>query len=297
MSEHQQHDRKASPRWGWINFGILAGFLIVTTISWDVSMKALGYWLRKEPIEWPVGVEVDITDCNNTSLAKDFGGRYKLVEEDGVLFRDPETKKFIKDDKPDGIVKHSSDILEALKIGTTLDTTRYKDRKSNWYSARIYQDMQEPANSPYRYWRVSIDFYTGGEITVPHTPEVCGAAGGVTASDPRLVVVECPSEPEPWNQFSVNGLTFEKDNKFSTQYYVFDVNGRPQQNREIVRLILSSLMLRYVFYAKIQISPLRNQVSSIAESDEKAVEFLTYAMPYILKQFPSKQRVLELNEK
>ena len=68
MSEHRQIDKKASPKWGWINFGILAGFLLVITIAWDVSMGTLGFWLQKEPIEWPVGVTVDVKAVSYTHL-------------------------------------------------------------------------------------------------------------------------------------------------------------------------------------------------------------------------------------
>jgi len=104
MNEHQQTDRAASPRWGWINFGILAGFLFVVTIGWGVSMAHFKVWLQKEPVEWPAGVEIDIADCNNISLAKNFGGRYKLVEGDGELFKNEDgTPK--TDGEPDGITK------------------------------------------------------------------------------------------------------------------------------------------------------------------------------------------------
>ncbi len=296
MTKQQHNDNNASVRRGWINFGILAGFLLFATVGWGVSMKQLGYWLQKEPIEWPDGVEVDIKDCTNTSLAKNFGNRYKLVEGDGVLFWDKEKKAFTKDGKPDGIIEHDGDILDSLKIGTTLDTTRHKDRKSNWYSARIYEDTREPRNSPYRYWRLSIDFYTGGEITVPHVPEVCGAAGGINASGHRKIAIECPSQRDPWNKFNVKGLTFEKGRNLYVQYYLFDVNGAPELDRFNVRRILSSLTLRYVFYAKIQASPLYSRVPSVAESDRKAAEFFKYAMPYILKEFPSRETVEQLNK-
>lgn len=296
MSEHQQADKTASPRWGWINFGILAVFLLVITVGWDVSMSALGFWLQKEPIEWPTGVTVDVTDCNNTSLTRDFGGRYRLVEGDGELFRNEDgTPK--KDGEPDGIIKHSSDILESLKIGTALDTARHKDRRSNWYSSRIYEDTQELPGSPYRYWQISIDFYTGGEVTVPHVPEVCGAAGGAGVSDKREVSVECLGEKAPWNKFPVKGLTFEKNGISYVQYYLFDVNGAPELDRLAVRRILSKLTFRYIFYAKIQFSPLRGSVPNVAESDEKAAEFLTFAMPCILRELPSEQKVRKLNKK
>ena len=233
---------------------------------------------------------------SNTSLAKNFGGRYRLIEGDGELFKKEDgTPK--TDGEPDGITRHSSDILESLKIGTTLDTARHKDRKSNWYSARIYEDTQESQNSPYRYWRLSIDFYTGGEVTVPHVPEVCGAAGGAGVSDRREVPVKCPGEKEPWDKFLIKGLTFEKGGISYVQYYLFDVNGAPELDRLVVRRILSKLTYRYIFYAKIQLSPLSGSVPSVAQSDEKAAEFLMHAMPYILKELPSEQRVLELNEK
>lgn len=292
-----QIDKTALSKRGWINFGILAGFLLIVTIGWNVSMAHFKVWLQKEPIAWPEGVTIDITDGNNTSLAKIFGGRYKLVEGDGEIFRNKDgTPK--TDGEPDGITRHSSDILESLKIGTTLDTARHKNRKSNWYAARIYEDTQAPKNSPYRYWQLSIVFYTGGEVTVPHVPEVCGAAGGVNASEHRLVSIECPGQKAPWDKFNFRGLTFEKDGKHA-QYYLFDVNGGPVLDRLQVRRMLSDLFSRYIFYAKVQFSPLSGKygVPSIAEADEKAAEFLKYAMPYILKEFPSEQRVLELNKK
>ncbi len=263
---------------GWIHFGAAAGFLLIFLITWPMIKNAYGWIVRKEPVPWPAGVTVDKISFQNTSLAEQFGP-YKLVEER----------------------EHQDDILETLKIGTSLDSQRYDSRKSNWYLTRVYEDTREPKNSPYRNWVLDIVFYNGGETTVPHVPDICAVSGGARLTGDELIEMSCPNAPAPWNEkFQFKALYYEMAQyagQFEQgQYYLFDVNGEPETSRDQVRISLTSLTLRYIFYSKIQFyipAPIRNR----QEANEKAKEFLEACLPAILKELPTKADIDMLYQK
>ena len=215
---------KASSRSGWIHFGAAAVFLLVISIGWPVIKNALGYIVRKEPVPWPERVEIDKNTFQNTSLAEKFGP-YKLSEE----------------------LEHKPDVLETLKIGTTLDSQRFKKHLSNWYLYRVYEDTREPKNSPYRFWVLDIVFYNGGETTVPHVPDICAVSGGAKLTGEEFIEMACPDAPAPWNEkFTFKGLYYEMAEYAGSfeqgQYYLFDVNGEPGVDRNKVRMTLTSLL-------------------------------------------------------
>jgi hypothetical protein len=262
---------------GWVHFAAAVAFLLALTIGWNVVMDALGYIIRKEPVPWPAGVTVDPKTFQNTSLP-DKLGPYKLVEE----------------------IEHKPDVLETLKIGTPLDSQRIKLRQSNWYLFRRYADTREDEHSPYRYWMLDVVFYTGGETTVPHVPDICIVAGGARSTGSDYIPMECPGSPAPWNkEFKFKGLYYERPDyagRFEqVQYYLFDVNGRPEVSRERVRLALTNLRRRHVFYAKVQFY-IPYPVTDRELADDKAREFLEYCLPSILKELPSQADVDRLQK-
>lgn len=269
---------KTSSRAGWVHFGIAAGFLLVMSIGWPVIKSALGVIVRKEPIPWPEKVTIDKLSFQNTSLPDSFGP-YKLYEER----------------------EHKADVLETLKIGTTLDSQRYKKHLSNWYLTRVYEDTREAKNSQYRYWVLDIVFYNGGETTVPHVPDICAVSGGARLTGEEFIEITCPDAPSPWNEkFSFKALYYERAEyagRFEqAQYYLFDVNGEPEVSRDMVRLTLTSLALRHIFYAKIQFyipAPIRDR----KKANAKAKEFLEACMPAVLKEFPTKADIDMLSKK
>lgn len=264
-----------SDKAGWIHFGAVTGFLLLVAVGWNLAMERLGYWLRKEPVPWPAGVEVNPKTFQNRSFPRRFGP-YRLAK--------------------DGDLKYPDDMLSTLKIGSTLDEQRIKVRRSNWYINRLYEDTREPENSPYRYWFLDVVFYTGGEVTVPHVPDICAQAGGATPTgrDERKIAV--PEVRAPWNFTPYVSLRYERSFQGHlqelVQYYVFSVNGLPETDRDKVRLRLVNPTWRYVYYSKIQFYPRGGVEPKLA--DEKAGEFLRFCLPAILSQLPSAEDIEKL---
>ena len=277
MAERQSQDSRRARKVGWIHFGVVAGILLVATVSWEGAMKTLGWWARKEPVPWPAHVRVDEKTFQNLTLAKRFGP-YKLAK--------------------DGEIKQRDDVLETLKIGTTLDTARYKRRESNWYITRVYEDTREPDGSSFRYWTLDVTYYTGGETTVPHVPDICAQAGGAVLTGRKIIHTAVPGAPEPWSKDTafaalgyenmLQGRSFE-----FMQFYLFCVNGIPETSRERVRLRLTDLRLRYVYFSKIQFYPHGN-MANVRGEKEKAKEFLRYCLPAILRELPSPAEIEKL---
>ncbi|MBN1555157.1 MAG: hypothetical protein JXA11_10460 [Phycisphaerae bacterium] len=256
---------------GWIHFGVVVGFLLIVSFGWGLAMGQFNWWFRKEPVAWPAGVKVNEKTFQNQSMPERFGP-YRMYKEE----------------------KYADDMLSTLKIGSTLDDRRYPERKSNWYINRIYEDTREAETSPYRLWHLDVVFYTGGEVTVPHVPDICVQAGGATPTGRKELKVKLPGRKEPWDHPSFTALSYERTyqghSQELVQYYLFDVNGIPETRRETVRLNLAIPTWRYVFYSKIQFFPLGN-VESVKIADEKAGEFLRYALPAVLTQLPSAEDI------
>ena len=265
---------------GWIHYSVVTGFLLIMAVGWNVAMDRLGYWFRKEPVPWPAGVEVNPKTFQNQSFPRWFGP-YRLVK--------------------DGDVKYADDMLSTLKIGSTLDEKRHSERRSNWYINRVYENTNEPENSPYRFWNLDVVFYTGGEVTVPHVPDICVQAGGATPTGRKELTTEGISGvPKSWEKTPFVALSYESTFKGNiqelAQYYLFSVNGIPETDRKGVRLRLANPTWRYVFYSKIQFFP-RGNINDVNTSDEKARQFLRDCLPVILTQLPSAEDIQRLYEK
>jgi len=289
-------------RRGWVHFGIAAGFLLIVTIGWSVTMNYLGYVLRKEPVEWPVIVQVDAETFQNTSLpARLTRSRpFRVVSEDGSALTRGE-----KDGEPDGKITYREDLLETLAVGSPLDKQRYPRRRSNWYFAWVLDDTRvrwndaNPADDVLKYWMLSVTFYTGSELTVPHVVEVCGPAGGATLVSREVLTVSTPDVPAPWGQKpKLVATRLEKKGVEDMQFYLFVVNGSYEDRSEYVRMDLLNLMRRYVYYAKIQFSP-RLPIGNADPRDvTKAAEgLLKHVLPEILREFPTKQEIAAMREK
>lgn len=273
---HQTPSRTTKP--GWIHFGIVAGFLLIVTVGWNMAMETLGWWFRKEPVPWPADVNVNEKTFQNQSFPKHFGS-YRLAK--------------------DGELEHPDDMLSTLKIGSALDEKRYSERCSNWYINRIYEDTRESEKSPYRFWQLDVVFYTGGEVTVPHVPDICVQAGGATPTGRKILTVDVQEVSDSWKTTPFVALGYERtfQGQFQelVQYYLFDVNGIQETDRKNVRFNLAKPERRYVFYSKIQFFP-RGNVSGvkIEEKDRRAKEFLRYCLPVILTQLPSAEDIQKL---
>jgi hypothetical protein len=283
----------AADRKGWVCFGIAAGLLLLATVGWSLGMHHFKLWTQKYPVPWPERVRVDEETFRNVSLPERIGP-YRIVG-DGFFERN-DAGEPLYDKVPDGEIIFRDDLLESLRVGTTLDSQRYDERMSNWYVARIYEDTREPMNSPFKFWQMDVTFYTGSEVTVPHVPDICAQAGGATLDGREVLHFPVAGAPAPWDTGTpLAALYYLKDGRQFVQYYVFCLNGLPQANRDAVRLALTDLSLRYVYYAKIQFFP-RGTVTNREEVNDRARDFLRQVLPIVLQEMPSRRTMQKYNE-
>jgi len=276
----------------WVAFIVLCSLLIVATAGWKISMSALGFWTRKLPVPWPAKVEINPVTFQCTSFPTTIGP-FVRVESDGEI---PGLGE--EDGQPDGEITYRDDVLETLKVATTLDNKRYDSRTSNWYVSRVYEDTREPKRSRYRYWSLSITYYTGSEFTVPHVPDTCAQSGGATLLGKQILHAgRIRGVPTAWEEDApLAALQFRSlDGYDLVSFYVFSVNGLPEPDRNVVRVSLMDLRKRYVYFAKIQFEP-RNTMGDLKTTQKKALEFYETMLPDILKQLPMQKDIKQLRE-
>jgi len=283
-AEHDRpSQRTAERRAGWIHVGIAAAILAISAVSWTATKNAMKWVFHKQAVPWAADVRVNEEEFRLTSLPEAFGP-YMLAA-DGELDGD-------KDGQPDGEIKITGDVLAALKIGTSLDKSRVSERESNWYVSRIYIDTRKKPGEPYRAWRLDVTYYTGGLDKVPHVPERCLAAAGAKGIKSKQVTIHAPGAPKPWDgeinlqqtQYSVQSPgTFVTTAR--ADYYIFSLNGMPEDSWEMVRLKLNYPWLRHCYFAKIQFTPL-NGISDSAEAQREVEDFAAYFLPSVLRMLP-----------
>ena len=292
-----QTDHKTSETAGFLSFGVAVSVLLVAIFGWSAASRTLQWHTRKEPMPWPEGVVVNHDTFINESLPMQFGP-YRMVSGDGVF------QGSMADGKPDGQIEYDENTLEELGIGSTLDRQRVDARKSNWYVTRIYEDTRKNTGSSIRYWMLDVVYYSGGELTVPHVPDECVQAAGATPVGRDVLSLQIKTPGPDWSQWT-DGLEFvalryEKSDAKGlgryVQYYLFNMCGLPMTSRERVRLGLMDLGRRYVYYAKIQVTPWPGRVDNSDEADSGAREFLTVCIPHVLGQFPSAQAVDQMKD-
>ncbi|RPI64542.1 MAG: hypothetical protein EHM48_00615 [Planctomycetaceae bacterium] len=269
-------------------FVIAASIMLVMAVGGQWAISALKFALIKEPVPWPAGVSVN-EESRNTSFPKKLGpgNRYALVESDGELARD-------KDGKADGELIIDNETLKILGMGSSGDKGRIPQRKSNWYLSRVYRDTQAGAGSPYKYYYLSITYFTGGLDTVPHVGERCLSAAGASILSQGSQMVVVPGLPAPWDndgdKLDFRRLLYNVKRSGGTsshqiQYYIFSLNGHPESAFEKVRVGLMNPFNKYVYFAKIQIEPYW-AVENVDETDQRIQEFIRLSMPTILKTLP-----------
>lgn len=277
------------------SFLIAVAVMVVAAGTWRVAVAWLQINLRPEAVPWPAHVKVD-DGFRNLSFPTTMGP-YKRVEQDGLLERDAKHQP-IKDGLPDGEIIYRPQMLESLGMGTSLDKSNVGKRISNWYLSRVYEDARQGLMSPYRYWSVNVTYYTGGLDTVPHIPEVCWSAGGMQIVETKPVTIRSlEGLPKPWSG-DVSWrrvLSSKPDAGQFLVYYIFSLNGLPEESREQVRLKLMNPRLKYCYFAKIEISP-RVAVTDADEMDRKAKEFVQACLPVVLKDLPLQEDIQRLSE-
>ena len=275
------------------HFVIAAIILGVTAAGWGLAIEWLHWVTEKEPIPWAQAVKVDPGTFQNTTLATKFGP-FERAEDGDLDFNPNGTPK--KDGNPDGETVLDDTIMEPLGIGTWLDERRWEQRCSNWYVSRVYIDRRKKPGERFRLWRLGVFYYTGGRDPVPHVGENCLTAAGATivrsGSGRRDFHVK--SDKPAWNgPVAFRRTEYASGQRHYVQYYVFSMNGLPQNDRLFVRGQLTKPWVRHTYFTKIEFAPLM-EMHDGEESDRAAQEFVEYAMPKILDSLPSEKDVERL---
>jgi len=269
-------------RGGWMHFGVAAGLLLAAAVGFGAAVRVLKVYLVKVPVPWPAGTEV--VDHRLANFPTRFG--------DYVLAGDGELSPR-RDGEPDGLVRLREEQLEEL--GTT-------KHRLNWYYQGIFAEVPrgQAAGRPRRYFTLHVTYYTGLVDPAPHVPEVCLFVGGYYPLPEESGALELgTSAAPPWDRFSVWRTAFAGTDRRrgvhfkSAEYYVFSVNGQPTTSRLTVRSKLANPLVRYAYFAKIQVAPLRPG-NNLAACDRACLRFLRQAVPEVLKFLPSAREVRRL---
>ncbi|MBS3735161.1 MAG: hypothetical protein KGY99_09590 [Phycisphaerae bacterium] len=268
--------------------------LVVCAGGWNVAHSTLKWTFRKEPIPWPEGARVneEFRWANLATVLRDADGeiRYRMITEDAD-----------DDGRADGEMHLRDNELELLGIGHALDRRRRPKRRSNWYVIRHYRDVKTG-----QHWRLGVYYYTGMLDTVPHVPERCNIAGGMTRIGrlsrsvklnvpPAALDADAPglkwSGPIPFQR-----SVFEADSGHRTaEYYTFSLNGHCEPRWEVIRLRLSAPWMKYCYFAKIQFSP-RHSVRDLEALDRQAEAFMACALPAVFKGLPTPDDIVRARE-
>lgn len=279
----KRSEAKSALSWCWKerHFLIAALILAITAFGWDLALGKLRWVMRKEPVPWPKGVLVS-EDFRLLTLPEQLGP-YVLAER--------------------GDLDLEEEDLELLGVGTSQDKDRHAQRRSNWYNVRIYRDTRKAPGEPYSVWRLEVYYYTGGLDTVPHVPERCLVVGGATTldSESENIPFKVPAARKPWdNAIAFRKVPYEKSDRLRLNqqryvtYYIFSLNGKPEQSWEVVRVTLMHPLVRYCYFAKIQFAPL-NEIVDSDEADKSAEDFVNFFLPSVLRTLPMPNDVQKLN--
>jgi hypothetical protein len=251
-----------------------SSFLIVLAVLLCTA-AGLRKWVEREPVPWPEGVEVN-EKFRMTSLPTRMGS-FVMVPGSGADI--------------------AEDIMKSLMIGTSTDKERRPRRRSNWYAVATYRDERvTDERAPFRDWRLEMYYYTGVRDRVPHVPERCLTAAGATVQRPVEVKFQISDPNSAWTPeaaFQRTDYVVEgqgKRREEGSEYYVFSLNGEPENSWEKVRLELSYPWVKYCYFAKIQFTPLFG-AGDRQEADRRSRDFVNQCLPRLLRFLPTRQDV------
>ena len=300
---------------GNLHFLVAATVLAISAAGWYAVAAISGAAFMKKPVTHPEGVEVDRETFRNTSLPKVFGERYVRAEDDELYaaYGQPGDA----DDDPDGEITLKKEVLEPLKIGTSLDKSRIDDRQCNWYVCRVYIDTNKDVGDKFKVWRLNVYYYTGVRDQVPHVGEVCLVAGGATITGSSEIALTASQCRPPWNepvkfrktQWRSKDKRTQKTHNY-VQYYVFSMNDEPVNDRNKVRFKLMWPWVKHSYYAKIEFSPnmpisevaatddeagKKANALAVAEADAAAQEFAKHFLPHVINALPTRKTIDDLD--
>ena len=270
-------------------FAILAGAALAAGTPAAV-INQLG---QVTPVPWPEGVEVT-SEYRLTSLPLRLGPFVRA--EDGGLSAS-------RDGLPDGEGIYPRIWLKAKGFSSSQQPSRCLQRCGNWYVLRYYLDARgtRPASS----WYLQIHYYTAPLEPVPHlsTPPYRPPPEPVEI-DRAAITFQVAGTPEPWDA----GVVFSRVRQRAqtdpgngparwVEYEIWCMNGRPS-DREAIRAGLRRKKIKYLYFARIAVSPYRPQGwPDPTEADRATGEFLKHALPAILRQMPTAAQMDQLNLK
>lgn len=229
---------------------------------------------------------------------KDRSGRQVFTGKLSELKRKKNGERVL-DGEPDGERTISKEVRESLAIGTSLDSSAVKVRKSTWYVSRTYIDRKTPPGRRYRLWQLDVTYYTGTMDKAPHFPERCLTAAGMRLGPQGGTGFNVPGAPEVWGDKPVICRFVQYHNPQGNfenrrvQYYVYSLNGYPESSWKAVRLKTASIFGEYNYFAKIQFHSL-NEIENLDEAKQAAEEFVKYMLPEVLKVLPMPEDIKRL---
>ena len=191
------------------------------------------------------------------------------------------------------VKEFDEDLVRALGIGTSYDKERLPNRRSSWYGVGFYADQREGQN---QLWRMEIFYYTGLRDNVPHVPERCLDAGGVTVVSRDIVPLKSVAARAPWDKdvefrrvyYRFSGTGGGVGARDGAEYYIFSVNGKPYNSPDRVRFELAKPTVTYSYFAKIQFAAISSVgIESAAAADDAAGEFINVMLPSMLNTLPT----------
>lgn len=251
---------------------------VVVLAACAASLQAIVHFqqwvLRKEPIELRRGL----------ILFADQFGPYRIHEIDG---------------KPAKDRRLSKELEEVLGTDT--------------YISWVFRDTRKPLTEPGSLLRLHVAYYTGTIDTVPHVPERCVTASGMTSTDRKIETVNLGSpriirEADgtaiatsaagqrvnlPTVEVPVRVIRFENTQRSEQPpmyvTYLFAANGKYVPTPEDVRLEAFNLKDRYSYYCKIEVTPVG--LTEEEPAVDAVEQFLTWALPEVMVCLPDWEQV------
>ncbi|MEW6251947.1 MAG: hypothetical protein AB1716_15000 [Planctomycetota bacterium] len=223
--------------------------LTASAVGLSGAKRAFGWFFRKEPLP----IKKPLKQFDFDQLAP----RYRL----NTVLTDREPPM-------------SEDTLASL--GTSEYLSVYLD------------DLQAPPASTARVARLFVTYYENAD-KVPHVPEECYLAGGYNVVSDTTERIPLAAPAEPAGGLPVRVLEFQAGRQgaagdLATVVYFFHTNGDYALTRNDVRRRMLNPLIRYGYYAKIELSFTSNGLRHASRADTLAAvgPLLEQVMPVLL---------------
>ncbi|MBN1125985.1 MAG: exosortase-associated EpsI family protein [Sedimentisphaerales bacterium] len=160
---------------------------------------------------------------------------------------------------------------------TQLDPAMVEELGTSDYLILELEDTQASANSPTRYCRLFMTYYSKAD-RVPHVPEECYLGAGFVPAESMTVNLHLSHEAED-RDLSIRCLNFERSGLASMRatektavLYFFRVNGHYANDRNEARTILGSNILgKHSFFSKVEWSYYGKMGTATLQPDQEQI--------------------------